>query len=344
MRPLQHKCPTLRSDKDDKELRQTIMCQKFHPNTGYLFHLMYAYITRGRPDRGLLRLTPRAQAISTQGIGVYAAPLLQPTQITARTAQGNPVYVYHPTAIVRLPIPRDTDIVYFTDASGTQQRTPTVGCASVRITRHANGLHVEHHTGTTIFGASSQGELRTLADAVTATPPTTTIRPGNIWVVVEATVDSHLTRRLEDLCLHKALTSGLTTQAFGLWMAFRGMHPQDALHIVKQESHRYAYSNGHADTQAKHQSNSHTPGLQHVRLDTPHDSHPQHLPPIRSATQPPQWIPEDTPYTDREKQYNYPTPIQQLATTLGHPVITELLRRLKDSVHTRLLLLRPAPR
>ena len=124
MRPLQHKCPTLRGDKDDKERRQTIRCQKFHPNTGYLFHLMDAYITQGRPDRGLLRLTPRAQAIITQGIGVYAAPLLQPTQTTARTAQGNPVYVYHPTAIARLPIPSDTDIIYFTDASGTQQRTP----------------------------------------------------------------------------------------------------------------------------------------------------------------------------------------------------------------------------
>ena len=42
MRPLQHKCPTLRGDKDDKERRQTITCLKFHPNTGYLFHLMYA--------------------------------------------------------------------------------------------------------------------------------------------------------------------------------------------------------------------------------------------------------------------------------------------------------------
>ena len=259
MRPLQHKCPTLCGDKDDKERRQTITCQKFHPNTRYLFHLMYAYITQGRPDRGLLRLTPRAQAINTQGIGVYAAPLLQPTQITARTAQGNPIYVYHPTAIARLPIPSDTDIIYFTDASGTQQRTPTVGCASVRITRHADGLHVEHHTGATIFGASSHGELRTMADDVTATPPPTTIRPRNIWVVVDATVDIHLTRRLADLPLHKALESGLTTQALGLWMAFKGMHPQDALHIVKQESHRYAYGNGRADTQAKHQNTNHTP-------------------------------------------------------------------------------------
>ena len=336
MRPLQHKCPTLHGDKDDKERRQTITCQKFHPNTGYLFHLMYAYITQGRPDRGLLRLTPRVQTIITQGIGVYAAPLLQPTQITARTAQGNPIYVYHPTAIARLPIPSDTDIIYFTDASGTQQRTPTVGCAFVRITRHADGLHVEHHTGATIFGASSHGELRTMADAVTATPPPTTIRPRNIWVVVDAKVDIHLTWRLADLPLHKALESGLTTQALGLWMAFRGMHPQDALNIVKQESHRYAYGNGRADTQAKHQKSSHTPGLEHVRLDTPHHSHLQHLPPIPPATQPPQWMPEDTPYTDRDKQYHYPTAIEQLAITLGHPANTELLRRLEDSVHTPL--------
>ena len=91
MRPLQHKCPTLRDDKEDRERRQTITCQKFHPNTGYLFHLMYPYVTKGRPDRGLRRLTPRAQSIISQGIGVYATPLLQPTQITTRTAPGNPV-------------------------------------------------------------------------------------------------------------------------------------------------------------------------------------------------------------------------------------------------------------
>ena len=267
---------------------------------------------------------------------MYATPLLQPTQITTRTTQENPVYAYHPTAIACLPIPSDTDIIYFIDASGTQQRTPTVGHASVRITRRADGLQVEHHTGATIFRASSHSELRTLADAVTATPPPATIWPRNIWVVVDAAVDIHLIRRLADLPLHRALESGLTTQALGLRMAFRGMRPQDALHIVKQESHRYTYGNGRADTHAKHQSTSNTPGLEHVRLDTPHHSHLQHLPPIPPATQPPKWMPEDTPYTDRDKQYHYPETIQQLATTLGHPRNTELLQRLDDSVHTPL--------
>ena len=336
MRSIQHKCPTLRGDKDNKERRQTITCQKFHPNTGYLFQLMYVYINQGRPDRGLFRLIPRAQAINTQWIGVYAAPLLQPTQITTRTAKGNPVYVYHPTAVARLPIPSDTDIIYFTEASGTQQRTPTVSCASLCITWRTDGLHVEHHTGATIFGASSHGELRTLADAVTATPLPATIQPRNIWVVVDPMVDIHLTRRLADLPLRRALKSGLTTQALGLWMAFRGMHPQDALHIVKQDSHRYTYDNGRADTHAKRQSTSHTPGLEHVRLDTPHHSHLQHLPLIPLATKPPQWMPEDTTYTDRDKQHHYPTPIQQLAATLGHPANTELLRHLEDSVHSPL--------
>ena len=40
MRPIQHKCPTLCGDKGNKERRQTITCQTFHPNTGYPFHLM----------------------------------------------------------------------------------------------------------------------------------------------------------------------------------------------------------------------------------------------------------------------------------------------------------------
>ena len=92
-----------------------------------------------------------------------------------------------------------------------------------------------------------------------------------------------------------------------------------------QESHRYTYSNGRAETHAKHQNTNHTPGLENVRLDTTHHTHPQHLPPIPSATQPPHWISEDTPYTDIDKQYHYPTQIQQLATTLGHPANTELL-------------------
>ena len=112
------------------------------------------------------------------------------------------------------------------------------------------------------------------------------------------------------------------------------MHPQDVLHSVRQESHRYTYGNGRADTHANHQNTNQTAELKHVRLDTPHHSHLQHLPLIPSGTPLPHWIPEDTPYTDRDKQYHYPKPIQQLANTLDHPANTELLRRLEDSVRT----------
>ena len=93
----------------------------------------------------------------------YCNPRKQPRE----PPKGNPVYIYHPTAIARLSATSDTDIIY---TSGTQHCTPTVGCSSLRITRQADGLHVEHHTGATILRASSHGELRTLADAVTATP------------------------------------------------------------------------------------------------------------------------------------------------------------------------------
>ena len=47
-------------------------------------------------------------------------------------------------------------------------------------------------------------------------------------------------------------------------------------------------------------------------------------------------MPEDAPYTDRDKQYHYPTPMEQLATTRVHPANTELLRRLENSDHTPL--------
>ena len=302
MRPLQHKCSTRCGDKEERERRQTITCQRFQPKTGYLFRLMYAYITQGRPDRGLICLIQRAQAIITQGIGVYATPLLQPTQTTIRTATRKPLIHLSPDSNC-LPVPSDTDIIFFTDASGTQQRSPTI---SVRM----------DSTWST-----------TPAGAVIATLPPTTNRPRNIWVVVDATVHIRPTKRLAELPLHRALESGLTTQGLRLWMAFRGMHPGDALHIVKQESHRYTYGNGRADTHAKQQNTNHTPGLEHVRLDTTHHSHLQHLPRIPSATQSPHWIPEDTPYLDRDKQYHYPTPIQQLATTP---------RRLEDSLRTLL--------
>ena len=179
----------------------------------------------------------------------------------------------------------------------------------------------------------SSGELHTLADAVTAIPPPTTIRLRNIWVVVDASRHPpHQAPRgpapPQDTRIRPHHTSVRAMDGL------QGHAPPGHPSHRQTGSHCYTYGNGRADTHAKHQSTNHTPRLKHVRLDTPHNSHLQHLPPIPSATQPPQWIPEGTPYTDRDKQYHYPTPIQQLATTVGHPANTELLQRLKDSVRT----------
>ena len=58
----------------------------------------------------------------------------------------------HPKSLCSSPPPSDSNFVIFTDASGKAQLTPYIGCASIRVTQQANGLHVEHHTGATIFG------------------------------------------------------------------------------------------------------------------------------------------------------------------------------------------------
>ena len=84
--------------------------------------------------------------------------------------QGNLFYIDYPTEMARLRVPSDTNILFFTKASGTEQRSPAVGCASVPVRCLADGLQVEHDTGATIRAASSPRELRRLADTVSATP------------------------------------------------------------------------------------------------------------------------------------------------------------------------------
>ena len=242
---------------------------------------MYAYIH----NWGLLRLTPRAQAIITQGIGVYVMLLLQPTQTNTRTAKPHPASVYHPTATARLPVPSDTDIIFFTDTSGTKQRSPTVGCAPVGVSWPTDGLHVEQHTRAIIFGTSFQGELLTLWDTVRATSPAKTIRPLKILVLVDTTVTftsqsaspNYAPKGARVWPHHKAIgtVDGLRRHAPPGRPAHRqtGIPP---LHIPP--------------THAKQQSTHHTQRLEHARLDTTNHSHLQHLPLIPSAPQPPHQI------------------------------------------------------
>ena len=73
-----------------------------------------------------------------------------------------------------------------------------------------------------------------------------------------------------------------------------------------------------------------------IKPQTSNLHHLQHVPPIPLVTRPTHRVPKDTGYTDRDKQYHYPTPILQLANTLGHPANTKFLQRLEVSVRTPL--------
>ena len=194
---------------------------------------------------------------------------------------------------------------------------------------------MEPHTGATILGASFDGELRTLADTLNTTPSATSSRPRNIWVFVDATVDIHLTKRLAELPIHKALESGLPTEGLGLWMAFRGMHPRTPCTSstgvpLLQRRH---WTNGQACQIPEHKPDSGA-GTRMAGHHTPQPPTAHaHVPSVQLL---PHWVPEDTPHTEGDKQYHYPTSFQQLATTLGDPANTDLLRGLKDSVCTPL--------
>ena len=242
---------------------------------------------RGTIRAGRLTRTPYT-SITPQELPAYPCPAT-PTSSCSLThrAPSNPPR--------RLVVPPCASLGVRMDSTWTT----TLGPPSSGRTAHPGGRH-QHHTATHNNPA-----------------------PQNLGLVY-STVDIHLTKRLAELPLHRAIESVLTTQSLGLRIAFRVMQAQYALHIVKRESSRYTYGNKRADTQAEHQITNHTQVLKHVRLETTHHSQRQHLPPRPSPTQPAHCIPEDTPSTDGDKQYHYPTPIQQLATTLDQPANTEL--------------------
>ena len=127
----------------------------------------------------------------------------------------------------------------------------------------ATGRPRQHHlTGATIFGASSHGELKTLAiivDAVNDTHQEPRDHTHHVWVVVDAAVDFQIVRKLARQPLHKATDSSLGTQALHLWTALRRLPKHVVLHFVKRESHRYSLGNGHIDLHAHMQLAEHMP-------------------------------------------------------------------------------------
>ena len=86
--PLYHSCHT------PEHLTQTITCRHLNPDTAYILHYIYSYITQGQQEEGLIAVSPHAIRIISQGVGVFATPILQPTTLVAHLTTGPAIYTY----------------------------------------------------------------------------------------------------------------------------------------------------------------------------------------------------------------------------------------------------------
>ena len=198
---------------------------------------------------------------------------------------------------VPLPCPDNRNTGIFADASGTTSLTPTARGAALGLRTDATGrLHQHHLTGTTIFGASSHGELKTLAiilDAVNDTHQQPRDHAHHVWVVVDAAVDFQIICKLAPQPLHKATDSSLGTQTLHLWAALRRLPKHLVLDLVKQGSHRYSLGNRHIDLHTHKQLDKHMLDGEDPPLQDHMHTHLQHLPPIPHPGGPPAWVPDD---------------------------------------------------
>ena len=141
--PLHHSCHT------PEHRAQTLTCHDLNPDTAYILHYIYSYLTQGQPEQGLIALSPQAKHIISKGIGVYATPILQPTTPVAHLATGLAIYAYLPMNPCRLPQPSPADRLFFTDASGESALTPINGGATLQLTHTGGHYHMDNHTGHT---------------------------------------------------------------------------------------------------------------------------------------------------------------------------------------------------
>ena len=173
---------------------------------------------------------------------MYATPVPQPTTPVPHVTTGLAIYTYLPMNPCRLPQPSPADRLFFTDVSGESALMPITGGATLQLTHTGVHYHMDHHTGHTTYGASSQGELGVMADAIAKTAahlPAHLPHIVRVWFVVDATVNTHLLLRITRQPLHKATATSLGSQARLLWKALHSLPPYVQLHIVKQESHRH---------------------------------------------------------------------------------------------------------
>ena len=322
---------------------RTVECTTFHLLTAYLLQYVYGYLTQGHErNNDYVRLNPAATGIIRQGLGVYATRRLRPDTNTpwATTERGAHIHAYQPTMPCRLPHPDNHNTVIFGDASDTTSLTPAAGGATLELKIDTTGgLHQHHLTGATIFGASSHGELKTLAivvDAVNDIHQEPRDHPHHVWVVVDAAVDFQIVRRLARQPLHKATDSSLGTQALHLWTALRRLLKHDVLHLVKQEFHRYSLGNGHIDLHAHNQLAEHMPDVEDPPLRDYMHTHLQHLPPVPRPGGPPTWVPDDRIYNNTGQAYHYPQPVRTMAHIRGGQADNALLSYLQHTMRTAL--------
>ena len=306
--PPHHSCHT------PEHQTRTLTCRDLNPDTAYILHYTYSYLTQGQPEQGLTAMSTQAKHIISKGVGVYATPILQPTTPVAHLTTGLAIYSHLPMNPCRLQQPSPAELLFLTDASGESALTPITGGATLQLTHIWGHYDMDHHMGQTTYGAFSHGELGAMANAITETA--THLPAHLLHVVRDATVDTHILLRIARQPLHKATAASLGTQALLLWKALRSLPPYIPLHIVKQESHRHQYGNGKVDNQAVHQRTTHLPTLQVPDLGRSH-THLQHIPPKPEPRRTPDWVPEDAPYTSHNRGYHYPRAIQHLARVPG---------------------------
>ena len=196
----------------------------------------------------------------------------------------------------------------------------------------------QHHlTGTTIFGASSHSEVKTLAIIIHALNDThgqPQDRTYHVWVVVDAAVDFQIIQRLAQQPLHKATDSSLNTQAMHLLAALWNLPAQVVLRLVKQESHRYSLGNGHIDLHAHNQLAEHMPDHDEPPPRDHMHTHLQHLLPIPHPGKPPPWVPHVMIYNDTGWAYHYPQPLKTMAHIRRGHADTTLMNCLQHELQT----------
>ena len=173
-------------------------------------------------------MSPRAERIISKGIGVYATPILQPTNPVADFTTGLAIYAYLPMNPCRLPQPSPADLVCFTDASGVSALAPINGGGTLQLTHTEEHYQINQHTGHTTYGASSEVDLGAIANAIAkiaAHLPALLPHVVRVWFVVDATVDTHLLLRVARQPLHKANATSLGTEALLLWKALHSLPP-----------------------------------------------------------------------------------------------------------------------